>query len=181
MDTDARAVAAATRRGLDVELSTIEDASVEAGSIDMALCIQTIEHVADPVVLLRAIARVLRPGGRLYLITDSTDSPDFRLARGRHWGGYHFPRHWNLFNRASMRRLAERGGLHVDHLGTTTSPVNWTYTVRNWLDDWGAPRWLVEQFSLKTAPSLALFTALDGALTVVGRGALLRVILGKPK
>ena len=78
-----------------------------------------------------------------------------------------------------MRRLAELGGLRVERLGTTTSPVNWTYTVRNWLDDWGAPRWLVERFSLKTAPSLALFTMVDGALTLVGRGALLRVILQK--
>ena len=80
-----------------------------------------------------------------------------------------------------MRRLAERSGLRVERLGTTTSPVNWTYTLRNWLDDWGAPRWLVERFSLTTAPSLALFTALDSALTIVGRGALLRVIQRAPK
>ena len=179
VDTDPRAVETARRRGLDVARTTIEEASIEPGSIDLALCIQTVEHVADPVALVRAIARVLRPGGRLYLITDSTDSPDFRLTKGRHWGGYHFPRHWNLFNEASMRRLADRSGLRVASLGTTTSPVNWTYSVRNWLDDWGAPRWLVERFSLKTAPSLALFTLLDGALTAVGRGALLRVVLEK--
>ncbi len=180
VDTDERAVAAARRKGLSVELSTIEGADIEPGSVDMALCIQTIEHVADPVVLLQAIARVLRPGGRLYLITDSTDSPDFALAKGRHWGGYHFPRHWNLFNRSSMRLLAERGGLDIDELGTTTSPVNWTYSVRNWLDDWGAPRWIVDRFSLTAAPALAVFTVLDGALTVAGRGALLRVILRRP-
>ncbi len=143
----------------------------------MALCIQTVEHVADPVVLLQAIARVLRPGGRLYLITDSTDSPDFALAKGRHWGGYHFPRHWNLFNKGSMRLLAERGGLEIDELGTATSPVNWTYSVRNWLDDWGAPRWIVDRFSLSDAPALAVFTVLDGVLTAAGRGALLRVVL----
>lgn len=181
VDTDERAVDAARRRGLDVQLSTIEDAAIAPGTVDMALCIQTIEHVADPVSVVRAIGCRLRPGGRLYLITDSTDSPDFRIAKGRHWGGYHFPRHWNLFNKASMRRLAERGDLEIERLGTTTSPVNWTYTVRNWLDDWGAPRVVVEQFSLRTAPSLAAFTMLDGALTVLGRGALLRVILRRPR
>ena len=181
VDIDARAVAAARRRNLDVRLGTVENADIEVGSIDLALCIQTIEHVADPVAVLTAIASLLRPGGRVYLITDNTDSPDFRVAKGRHWGGYHFPRHWNLFNRASMRRLGERSGLDVRTLGTTTSPVNWTYTVRNWLDDWGAPRWLVEQFSLKTAPSLALFTVVDSAFTVARRGALLRVILQRPE
>lgn len=180
VDTDRRAVSAARRRGLEVHDSTIEDAPVEPGSIDLALCIQTIEHVGDPVSVLSAIAARLRPGGRLYLITDNTGSPDFALTRGRHWGGYHFPRHWNLFDRPSMRLLAERAGLEIEQLGTTASPVNWTYSVRNWLDDWGAPRRLVECFSLKTAPSLAVFTVLDSMLTVAGRGALLRVVLRKP-
>jgi hypothetical protein len=79
-----------------------------------------------------------------------------------------------------MTRLADVAGLEVAELGTMTSPVNWTYSVRNWLDDWGAPRWLVEQFSLRTAPSLAVFTAVDAVLTRLGRGALLRVVLRRP-
>jgi SAM-dependent methyltransferase len=177
VDTDERAVTAARARGLDVRRTTIEDADIPEGSVDLVLCIQTVEHVADPVALLRAIRRVLRPGGRVYLITDNTGSPDFRLTRGRHWGGYHFPRHWNLFNTASMRRLAAVADLDVVRLGTTTSPVNWTYSVRNWLVDWGAPAWLVEQFSLRTPASLGVFTALDTPLAAVGRGALLRVVL----
>ncbi|MEZ5266975.1 MAG: class I SAM-dependent methyltransferase [Acidimicrobiales bacterium] len=181
LDTDQRAAAAARRRGLEVHECTVEDPPIEPASVDLALCIQTIEHVDDPVAVLRAIARLLRPGGRLYLITDNTGSPDFALTRGRHWGGYHFPRHWNLFDQRSMRLLAERAGLEIEHLGTTASPVNWTYSVRNWLDDWGAPRRLVECFSLRTAPSLAAFTVLDSMLTALGRGALLRVVLRRPR
>lgn len=181
VDTDDRAVAAAHRRGLDVEHGLVEDSALPPASIDMALCIQTIEHVGDPVNLLRTIRHLLKPGGRVYLITDNTDSPDFALTKGRHWGGYHFPRHFNLFNRESMTKLAAEAGLEVDSLGTTTSPVNWTYSVRNTLVDLHAPSWLVEQFSLKTAPSLAVFTAVDTALTAVGRGALLRVILRRPR
>lgn len=180
VDTDERAVAQAHRRGLDVRQSSIEDADIAAGSIDLALCIQTIEHVADPVEVLRSIAAVLRPGGRLYLITDNTGSPDFAWFKGRHWGGYHFPRHWNLFDRRSMQRLLELAGLETESLGTTTSPVNWTYSIRNWLDDWGAPRAIVDRFSLRSAPALAVFTVLDTLMTVTRRGALLRVVARKP-
>ena len=180
VDTDARAVDHAHRRGLDVQQTTIEHAEIEPNSVDLVLCIQTIEHVADPVAVVRSIARVLRPGGRLYLITDNTGSPDFALFKGRHWGGYHFPRHWNLFDQRSMRRLLERSGLDAAALGTTTSPVNWTYSIRNWLDDWGAPRWMVERFSLRSAPALAVFTVFDTLLTVARRGALLRVVARKP-
>ncbi len=181
IDTDVRAVSAARRRGLDVEECSIEDSSLTPGSIDFALCIQTIEHVADPVAILRAIGKLLKPGGRLYLITDNTGSPDFKITKGRHWGGYHFPRHWNLFNKPSIRKLADAAGLEVAKLSTTTSPVNWTYSIRNTLVDWNAPQWMVRQFSLKAAPALAVFTALDAALTVVGRGALLRVMLRRPR
>jgi len=181
VDTDGRAVEAARRRGFTVHQQAVEQAPIEAGSIDMALCIQTIEHVADPQALLNAISRLLKPGGRLYLITDNTGSPDFALAKGRHWGGYHFPRHWNLFDKASMRALASTTGLQIETLSTTTSPVNWTYSVRNLLVDWGAPRWLYRQFSLEAAPALALFTVIDLLFTAIGRGALLRVILRKPR
>ena len=55
---------------------------------------------ADPAAVLRAIRRVLRPGGRLLIVTDNTGSLDFSIAKRRHWGGYHFPRHWYLFDAA---------------------------------------------------------------------------------
>jgi len=181
VDTDARAVAAARQRGLNVEECPVELSALEPGSIDFALCIQTIEHVGDPVAILRAIGNLLKPGGRLYLITDNTGSPDFKITKGRHWGGYHFPRHWNLFNKPSMRKLAAAADLEVEKLSTTTSPVNWTYSIRNTLVDWHAPKWMVNRFSLKAAPALAIFTALDSAFTIIGRGALLRVILRRSK
>ena len=181
VDTDSRAVAAARRRGLAVEECPVERSALEPSSIDFALCIQTIEHVGDPVAILRAIGGLLKPGGRLYLITDNTGSPDFKITKGRHWGGYHFPRHWNLFNKTSMRKLATAAGLEVEKLSTTASPVNWTYSIRNTLVDWNAPKWMVNRFSLKSAPALAAFTAVDTAFTLIGRGALLRVILRRPK
>lgn len=179
VDTDSRAVEHARRRGLDVQQATIEHAEIEPNSVDLVLCIQTIEHVADPVAVVRSIARVLRPGGLLYLITDNTGSPDFALFKGRHWGGYHFPRHWNLFDERSMRRLLERSALDAVSLGTTTSPVNWTCSIRNWFDEWGAPRWMVERFSSRSAPALAVFTVFDALLTAARRGALLRVVARK--
>ena len=63
---------------------------------------------------------------------------------------------------------------------TIVSPVNWTYSVRNSLDDVGAPRWLVDQFSLSTPVTLGVFTAFDAVHTALRPGALLRVVLKKP-
>lgn len=180
IDVDGRAVEAARSRGLEVHHGRIEDAGLPEAAYDLALLIQTVEHVADPPGLLRAVHRVLRPGGRLLVVTDNTGSLDFRLFRSRHWGGYHFPRHWNLFDEPSLRKLAEVTGFEVATLSTMVSPVNWTYSVRNALDDLDAPRRLVDGFSLTSAPALAVFTAWDALHRAAGRGALLRAVLRRP-
>jgi SAM-dependent methyltransferase len=178
VDLDERAVAAARERGLDVRHGSVED--VTDGPYDLAFMIQTIEHVADPAAVLAATRALLAPGGRLVVVTDNTGSPDFRIAGRRHWGGFHFPRHFTLFNAASMRRLADRSGFAVERLETIVSPVNWVYSIRNALDDWRAPRRVVDAFSLASPVPLAAFTLVDLLFTLVGRGALLRVVLRRP-
>jgi SAM-dependent methyltransferase len=176
IDVDERAVATAREAGLEVHHSRVEDFEPDE-PFDAALLIQTVEHVADPVAVLDAIRGRLRPGGLLYLVTDNTGSLDFALAKRRFWGGYHFPRHWYLFDREALTRLALRAGFGVESIGTMVSPVNWVYSIRNALDDWGAPRAFVEWWSLDSPIPLAAFTVFDAANDVVGAGALLRAVL----
>jgi hypothetical protein len=64
----------------------------------------------------------------------------------RYWGGYHFPRHWNLFNKKSITKLAEKTHFEVAYSGTQVSPVNWVYTIHNWLVSRRAPKWLINRF-----------------------------------
>ena len=181
VDIDDRAISAARRRGLTVHRGRVEELDLPEGSFDAALMIQTVEHLADPAAVLRAVYRMLVPGGRLLLVTDNTGSLDFTIAKRRHWGGYHFPRHWYLFNAPSLRRLAEQCGFTVATMGTMMSPVNWVYSARNALDDWGASREIVDRLSLESPVALAAGTALDTLHQLVGRGALLRAVLTRPR
>ena len=177
VDLDDRAVAAARKHDLTVHTGRIEDLDLPEQSFDAALLIQTVEHLADPASVLRAVRRILVPGGRILLVTDNTGSLDFSLAKRRHWGGYHFPRHWYLFNARSLRLLAAKSGLEVETMGTMMSPVNWVYSARNALDDWGASATVVDHFSLESPVALAAGTAFDTLHQLAGRGALLRAIL----
>lgn len=180
VDVDNRAVAMASRDGLTIHEGSIEDLALPADHYDVVYTIQTIEHVADPFGMLAAIHRVLKPGGRLVVVTDNTDSIDFGWFRKGYWGGYHFPRHWNLFNRGSLARLAERAGYKTEKIETIVSPVNWVYSIHNYLVARHAPRWLVNRFTLKSPVSLGIFTIVDMVLQKVKRGALLNAFFTKP-
>lgn len=179
VDIDARAAHQAHKSGLKVFEGTIETMPQEQ-PYDLALMIMTIEHLPSPVETVRAIVDQLRPGGRLVIVTDNVRSPDFALFGGRHWGGYHFPRHTYLFDSRTLRRLADAAGLGVQGVKTGLSPVNWVYSFRNWIDDWGGPRWLVNRFSLQSPLSLSLFTLADLPCSLVGRGAILQAVFVKP-
>jgi SAM-dependent methyltransferase len=180
VDIDSRAVAAARAKGLTVHHGKIEAADLPAAAYDLAFIIATIEHVGDPRALLRAVHDRLRPGGRAVVVTDNTATLDFRLFGGRHWGGYHFPRHWYLFEARTLRLLAATAGLEALTVETIISPVNWAYSIRNALADFGAPTWAVERFGLDQPVTLAALTAFDALHWLTGRGALLRAVLRRP-
>lgn len=161
VDANARAASIAEKKGLKVHCGLVENLDLTQNTYDLLILIQTIEHIADPPQLLREVRSLLRAGERVVIVTDNTDSPDFNLSKKRFWGGYHFPRHWNLFNKKTIRHLAEKTGLEVETLTTQVSPVNWVYSVRNRLADKNAPNWLIEKFSLRSTISLGFFTVFD--------------------
>ena len=180
VDLDQKAVKAATKAGLDVHLGRVQDVNLPERSYDMVFMIQTIEHLEDPRQVLETIFGLLREGGQLIIVTDNTGSIDFNWFKRGHWGGYHFPRHFNLFNRNSLSKLALEVGYDVKDLTTIVSPVNWVYSIHNYLVDHKMPQWLINRFTLKSSFSLFVFTVLDFVLQKFGRGALLQATLQKP-
>lgn len=180
VDLDRRATNAAEKSGLKVHHGSVESLDLDTEAYDLVFMIQTIEHVERPDEILAAVSRLIKPGGRVVIVTDNTDSVDFRLFKRGYWGGYHFPRHLNLFNKNSLSRLAQKAGLVVEGLTTIVSPVNWVYSIHNALVDKQAPQFLVNRFTLRSFVSLSAFTMLDIILQKADRGALLRATLKKP-
>ncbi len=180
VDASARAMEAAARNRISIHHGLLDEVPFPKSSYDLVFLIATIEHVSDPPALLASVRRLLKPGGRVVIVTDNTATLDFWLFKGRHWGGYHFPRHWHLFNSGNLRLMAENCGLDVHSLDTLVSPVNWVYSIRNMLVDLRGPDWLIRQFSLESSPSLGAFTIVDNLFRIAGRGALLRADLRKP-
>ena len=61
--------------------------SAESGAYDVCVLCDVIEHVRDPVAFLRAIVRLLRPGGVLLVVTPSLASWSARVL-GSRWMEY---------------------------------------------------------------------------------------------
>jgi SAM-dependent methyltransferase len=80
------------------------------GRVDLAVCFSVVEHVDDPLALLREIAGVLRPGGQLLLSTPNRD--DFLLELlPAEYGAFFYRRvHLWYFDAASLAGLLARAG-----------------------------------------------------------------------
>lgn len=107
IDVSPEAVEAARSRGRQVLLVDGEEPlPFEEASFDGVVLKDVLEHVANPVAVVREVRRVLRPGGRVF-----ASSPD---AQRWVWDDY---THRRPFTRKSFRKLFEDQGLCVEQLG----------------------------------------------------------------
>lgn len=112
--------------GLEVFHGSLEDAKFEDGCFDAVTMNHVIEHLQDPVSLLKECRRVLKPGGKLIVVTPNTNSLGFRLF-GENWRGLEVPRHLLLFSPPVLRTCAEAAGLNVQKLRTTAKGARWMW------------------------------------------------------
>ncbi|MBV9952180.1 MAG: class I SAM-dependent methyltransferase [Acidimicrobiia bacterium] len=131
-------VAAAGRaRGYDVTVGTLEemDLTGHEGRYDIVSMNHVLEHVIEPDVVVDRARRLLRPGGHL-LGQLPTNSSWEAKAFGRRWGGYHYPRHLQMFSRAGLERLLRHGGFTDVQLHTAPH-IQTAISLQNTLNAWG--------------------------------------------
>lgn len=109
IEFDAAAAALAQGHGFEVFVGGVELAPITPHSIDQITLSHVIEHLYDPVAMLRRMRAWLKPGGRIWLQTPNIDSAGAH-AFGANWRGLEPPRHLVMFNAASLRFALERAG-----------------------------------------------------------------------
>ncbi len=112
------AVAEAQRRGLDVRQQTLDEAAIEPGSVDAASLADVIEHVPDPLGVMRRLHDLLAPGGVVFLATPNVESVVARVLRRWWWSV--LPGHIWLFSERTLVKLLHDAGFHV--IETSTHP-----------------------------------------------------------
>ena len=109
IDADAEAVTTARSRELPVRQGGVEALEEGLGRFDGIALAHVIEHVHDPVELLRRCHNLLAPGGWLWLETPNLDSQGY-LRYGENWRGLEPPRHLVLFTRPSLALALHKAG-----------------------------------------------------------------------
>jgi SAM-dependent methyltransferase len=126
VETDPQAVALAREAGLVVRQGLLEGV-FPARSFDVVTLGHVIEHAHDPAAMLAECARVLRPGGLLWLATPNLEAAGHR-AFGQDYVQLDPPRHLVLFTRQALRGLLERGGFdQIREAPRVPQALAWTF------------------------------------------------------
>ena len=122
LETNSVAAGQARARGFTVHGEGLEDFR-PAEPFDVVVLSNVFEHVLDPRLMLDEIARLLGPGGELWLSCPNSESW-LRGLFGRHWINWHVPYHIVHFSRAGLERLLGEAGFAVTDSRQAT-PALW--------------------------------------------------------
>jgi 2-polyprenyl-3-methyl-5-hydroxy-6-metoxy-1,4-benzoquinol methylase len=84
-------------------------------SFELVTMRQSLEHVHDPLEVLRQARGLLVPGGTLMVWVPNIDSLPFRWS-GAAWYGLDLPRHLVHFTPSTLRRMVAEAGFQVGRL-----------------------------------------------------------------
>ena len=144
-------------------LASLDGASsIPDGSVGMAAMIHVLDHMLDPLGLLRQVARTLAPGGALAVVTHDESSLMARVL-GPRWLPYCL-QHPQLFRASSLRELFAAADLEVVAQEKTSNDFPVAYLVKHGLAAAGLPSGRVPDVQ---RPSVAL--KLGNLITVARR------------
>lgn len=83
-----------------------------AQSFDVITLWHVIEHLPEPLAMLRVVHRLLRPGGLCLIQTPHVAAAEALVLRS-YWHGWELPRHLWFFSHTTLQALLERAGLLV--------------------------------------------------------------------
>jgi 2-polyprenyl-3-methyl-5-hydroxy-6-metoxy-1,4-benzoquinol methylase len=118
VEVDPGGVEAARARGVTVRQGSVQEQQYPDNSFDAIHSSHVLEHLHEPVRVLKECCRILKPGGALVFLTPNTASWGHRRF-GRNWLHLDPPRHLVLFNPRALRKAAEQSGLKVQRVDSS--------------------------------------------------------------
>jgi SAM-dependent methyltransferase len=128
------AMAETARRALGVEIvATPVEALPADARFDLIIMFHVLEHIGEPVALLRECARRLAPGGRLITNVPNFSSWQSRFA-GSKWLHLDVPRHLVHYTPQTLSATLEQAGLKLSGISFASlehDPYGWVESTIN--------------------------------------------------
>jgi SAM-dependent methyltransferase len=118
IDVDAKAIESARQSAVPVRQGRLPDQRFPNAAFDLLISNHVIEHVHDPLSLLKECRRILSPKGRLVISTPNARS----ILHSRFldsWFALDPPRHLHIFTPLGLGHLARAAGFKVAVVKTT--------------------------------------------------------------
>jgi len=136
IEMDAAAADKAGRFAHEVHVGDALTAPFGAGRFDVVTAFHVLEHVADPVVVVRCMLRWLAPDGLAIIEVPNAGGLGARLF-GRAWSGLELPRHLSHFTPESLGRAVHQAGGRVVWCWHQAKPRYYLWSLGFWLRDRG--------------------------------------------
>ena len=117
-------------KGIELQISNIEQAIPFDKSFDVIIMNNVIEHFADPVSVLKNCKKRLTDFGKVILITPNSQALELSIFRG-FWAGFHAPRHTFVFSKKSIKMLTDRLGYSKIEIESMTDPGQISISIQN--------------------------------------------------
>lgn len=143
----------ARKKGIRVIKNTFEKARLPRNYFDLVILNHTLEHMIDPLKVLKKAGRLLKKGGVVFVDVPNVASLSSRIL-GEKWPYLLPEEHKWQFTRKSLQEVFEKAGFKVAYLGTRSGIFEYA---NPWLE-LGRKRFVLD---LITIPYSFLATALD--------------------
>jgi SAM-dependent methyltransferase len=117
---------------IDFKEGHLEELEYPASFFDAVILDNVLEHVPDPVVFMKKVLSVLKPGGYIFGTTPNFRSID-RFVFQRYWGGFHMPRHIYVFSANNLKQFMINLGIPSIKYPVTANAADWAVSVQNFL------------------------------------------------
>jgi SAM-dependent methyltransferase len=115
---------------LDLDVCAID---LPDASFDCVICLEVLEHVADPISAARELQRILRPGGALFLTVPFLH-PYHGHKESKSGSHYEFPDYWRFTHQGLQKLFASLREIDVIPLnGPIECRLRYTPLIR-WID-----------------------------------------------
>lgn len=160
-------------KGIHFKLGNFETLTFEK-KYDCIIMNQLIEHLYDPDTILKKCKEILNHGGIVIIETPNWDSADHYLFKNKYWGGYHIPRHFNIYSDRTLQQHLVKHGFRIVKQEFLLSPAFWVQSLHHLFYD---KKWPFPNFwSLNNVPLTICVSLLDVILRAFWKTSNQRVV-----